>query len=95
MNKDKWIKVTKSRKTSKLVTVEASPVQCSNGYEALAEATIKLPPQQQSDNDERGPMPLIENKLEMAEPKRKQTKSTTRKTRRLQKKMKRLQLNAD
>ena len=57
VNENKWIEVTKSRKTSNLVTVEAPPVQCSNGYEALAEATIKSPPQQQSDNDERGPLP--------------------------------------
>ena len=44
VDEDKWIEVTKSRKISKLVSIEASPVQCSNRYEALAEATIKSPP---------------------------------------------------
>ena len=95
VNKNKWIKVTKSRKTSKCVTVEASPVQCSNGYEALAEATIKLPPLQQSDNEERAPAPINEERLQVSATTGTKNKAASRKARRLQKKMKRLQLNAD
>ena len=95
VNKNKWIKVTKSQKTSNLVTADASPVQCSNGYEALAEATIKSPPLQQSDTDERAPEPVKEENSQVVAPTGKQTKSATRKTQRLQKRMKRLQLSAD
>ena len=97
VNEDKWIKVTKSRKTTTLVPAEASPVQCSNGYEALADATIKSPPLQQSDTDEKASVPINKEKIQVVAPTPtgKQTTSTTRKARRLQKKMKRLQLSAD
>ena len=95
VKEDKWIEVTKSQKTSKLATVEAPPVQCSNGYEALANATIKLPPLQQSDTNEKASVPITEEKIQVAAPTGKKTTSTTRKARRLQKKMKRLQLSAD
>ena len=44
VDEDRWIEVTKGRKTSKCVPVETDPVRCSNGYEALADATIKSPP---------------------------------------------------
>ena len=70
VNEDKWIKVTKSRKTTTLVPAEASPVQCSNGYEALADATIKSPPLQQSDTDERAPEPVIKEKIQVTAPTR-------------------------
>ena len=94
VNENKWIKVTKSRKTSKFVTVEASPVQCSNGYEALADATIKSPPLQQSDTDERAPEPVIKEKIQVTAPTRDEQIKTKR-GRRLQARMKRLQLSED
>ena len=51
-NENNWIEVKKTRKTNKLASEEVSSVQCSNEFEALKDATISLPCQEESDNDE-------------------------------------------
>ena len=89
-NENDWIEVKKTRKTNKVASKEVSSVQCSNEFEALKDATISLPCQEESDNDENNELKL--EKEEKEEPtKRKKDK----KTRRLEKRMKRLQLSAD
>ena len=77
------------------MSVKPSPVQCSNGYEALADATIKSPPQEQSDNEECERLPLSKENNRVETPKTRRNKKARRNARRLQKKMERLQLNAD
>ena len=98
VNEHKWIEIKKTRKTNRnnLVSEEPAPVHCSNEYEALKNVTINSDPQEEIGNketDETEPknLPLNRGTDEVG------PKSTrkNKKARRLQKKMERLQLNAE
>ena len=67
-NENDWIEVKKTRKMNKLASETVSSVQCSNEFEALKDATISLPCQEESDNDENNELKL--EKEEKEEPKK-------------------------
>ena len=97
VDEHKWIEIEKTRKTNRnnLVSEEPAPVQCSNEYDALKDATISSDTQEESDTEVKERLPLSQEVNQVATPKKRQHKKANRNARRLQKKMERLKLSAE
>ena len=60
VDEHKWIKIKKTQKTNRnnLVSEKPAPVQCSNDFEALKDATIYSDTQDESDSELKKQLPL-------------------------------------
>ena len=72
VDEHKWIKIKKTQKTNRnnLVSEKLAPVQCSNDFEALKDATIYSDTQDESDSELKKQLPLSQEDNQWQHPNR-------------------------